>query len=142
MEITEKIRGIERKVDMKSYKKITFITMFTFSCATNYGPTVDANLSQWVGKPSDALVSQWGAPGASYKLTDGTTILTYSNQSVTSRNYNYYYQPGPYDNVTYTKNCKISFFIDKSTKKIIKYTYNGDPYTCLQIINPNITVQN
>ena len=133
---------IEGIYEMKVYQVVISIIVMLCSCATNYGPTVDANLSQWIGKPSDALVSQWGAPGASFKLTDGTTIVTYSNQSITSRNYNYYYQPGPYDNVTYTKNCKISFFIDKTTKKIIKYTYIGDPYTCLQIINPNMSVQN
>ena len=52
-------------------------------------------------------------------LTDGTVILSYSNHSVSTRNYNYYYQPGPSDAVTTTKTCKISFFVDKDTKKIM-----------------------
>ena len=122
------------------YNTITLMFLIV-SCATDYASTIDANLNQWKGKPSDDLVSQWGAPQATYKLTDGTNIITYSNQSVTTRNYSYYYQPAPYDSISYTKFCKISFFVDKTTKKIIRYTYKGDQATCLQIINPNLTVQ-
>ena len=134
--------GEEGKVTMLAKVCKYLIISALMSCQTNYDATVDANLSQWVTKPSDQLVSQWGAPSASYKLRDGTKIITYSNYSVTSRNYNYYYQPVPYNSVTYTRNCKISFFIDKKSGNIIKYTYKGDTYTCLQIINPEISVTN
>jgi hypothetical protein len=64
---------------MKIVVLMMTISLF-FGCATtaNY----EKILQSWVGSNIDQLVSAWGPPHSSYTLSDGGSVLEYSNQNV------------------------------------------------------------
>ncbi len=63
---------------MKKLFAIGISAILLAGCATtaNY----EAILRSWVGQPVDNLVSSWGAPQSSFKLSNGGQVLEYSNQ--------------------------------------------------------------
>ena len=55
--------------------KLLIIIFFIVSCATT--AKYEKLLDTWMGGNVNDLVSQWGAPSSSYKMSNGNTILTY-----------------------------------------------------------------
>ena len=58
-----------------------FLSLYILSgCATtaNY----EKILNSWVGNHVDNLISQWGSPASTYRLSDGGQVLEYSNQRI------------------------------------------------------------
>jgi hypothetical protein len=55
--------------------KLLIIIFFIVSCATT--AKYEKLLDTWKGGNVNDLVSQWGAPSSSYKMSNGNTILTY-----------------------------------------------------------------
>lgn len=53
------------------------------ACATTVRH--EAALAQWVGKPLDALVLEWGPPQGSYTLRDGRQVIEYRQQQIVRR---------------------------------------------------------
>jgi hypothetical protein len=54
------------------------------------GPTYQAyqaQVDQWLLKPVDQLVLQWGPPKGTFKLSDGTTLMEYNRSKTEIRSY-------------------------------------------------------
>ena len=71
---------------MRQFKQIQGVVMRVFilglllltGCATTAG--YEKVLSSWVGQSADHLISTWGTPANSTRLSDGGRVLEYSNQ--------------------------------------------------------------
>jgi hypothetical protein len=65
--------------------KLTNLILFSFIAAFISGCATTANyekvLNTWVGVHVDSLVSSWGPPQGSYKLSDGGTVIEYIRSS-------------------------------------------------------------
>jgi len=122
--------------------KLMALTILLIQCTTKNDNSIDLELEPWIEISEENLLENWGAPMASYKLNDGTNIISYSSSELTSRNYNYYYQPSVTNKEEGEKSCKISFFIDNTSRKVIRYTYKGDKASCLELITPNKKLRN
>jgi hypothetical protein len=62
-------------------KRLVFVCVamgLLAGCATT--GKYKAALDSWVGSSADSLVSSWGPPESSYRLSDGGEVLQYSRQ--------------------------------------------------------------
>ena len=63
---------------MRTIAFATAISLLISACATT--ENFEKILATWVGTHVDNLVSQWGPPARSYPLSDGGSVLEYTNQ--------------------------------------------------------------
>ena len=61
------------------YFLILTIMLIATGCATVQ--KYEGYLQQWVGKKENQLISHWGVPDSSYKMDDGTKIITYKKNN-------------------------------------------------------------
>ena len=128
--------------------KFLIIIFFIVSCATT--AKYEKLLDTWMGGNVNDLVSQWGAPSSSYKMSNGNTILTYMrsrsgaipiyNQPQSTTHQGTIYGSGggmtsysgtstsSYGTTTYmpvTWSCKTEFTVD-TRDMIINWRYQGN----------------
>lgn len=63
---------------MKTIVFVCVLAGLLAGCATT--GKYKAVLASWVGSPADNLVSSWGPPDSSYRLSSGGEVLQYSHQ--------------------------------------------------------------
>ena len=55
---------------------VSFLLLFGTAC--KHGPSrLEVAMSSWVDKPVGEMLASWGAPDATIKLDDGTSVLTW-----------------------------------------------------------------
>lgn len=116
------------------YKNVRcYFLMFSaaFMACTHTSERLEQSLQSWVGKHPDTLVERWGAPASVYVMEKGSKVLSFEASEVNSRTLGYYRRSEIY---TSTENCKVSFFTDTSQKSIEKFTYQGNPGACYDLV--------
>lgn len=96
---------------------LIFSALFIASCATTQN--FEAVINTWLGQSEDNLVSRFGSPERTYKLSDSKKMLTYVFHGSTLYNY---YGYGVGESITQT--CEVSFLVED--EKVISYSYKGN----------------
>ena len=127
--------------------KSLIIIFFIVSCATS--AKYEKLLDTWMGNNVNHLISSWGAPSSTFKMSNGNTILTYMrsssgaipiyNQPQTTTHQGTKYgssgmtkysgtSTSSYGTTTYmpvTWSCKTEFTVD-TRDMIINWRYQGN----------------
>lgn len=106
-------------------KLLTVLIPFLLvACVTT--AELDDRLGLWVGRSSDELATDWGAPSGTYTKKDGGSILTYNRMSVIT--------VGTGENAqTVSRSCRVDFTTDKDGK-ILSSKWQGAKDQCDQVI--------
>lgn len=82
-------------------------------------------LASWLGRDSDELVPNWGAPNSVYGLSSGGKVLTYITNTGTGGSLVPLGGTGTYMTVNRQWYCKVSFTIDPDNR-IVRWSYQGN----------------
>lgn len=98
------------------------------SCRTTDGQPrkskLQITMESWVGATESQVVASWGPPTSSYKMDDGTKVLTWEWSSQSGGNSWYDNQGRVHFNAPVTNTCKKMFYIN-SNGVIYSWRYQG-----------------
>lgn len=104
-----------------SRKPFTLLFALALSaCVT--AEELDQRLQVWVGRDSDSLAAEWGAPNGTYQMKDGGHVLSYERMAVITTGVGEGVQAA-------SRTCRVDFTTDKDGK-ILQARWSGAADQC------------